>query len=228
MSKIPFIQRKGTAGYLNSLDRISVRETKGKEIVESLSNKTATLVSDPTMLLTPEEWRALAAQSSIDLPSDKYIFCYFLGPRQEIREKAKRLAKNTGLKIAIMRHMDEYVPIEETMGDFAPYDVDAQDFIKLMDNAEYVVTDSFHGTVFSILLHKKFITFYRIKPTSGISTHSRIDSLLDLFGLTARKFNGNILSISENIDFSKVDKIRENLKSDSIEFLEESLRLANK
>lgn len=127
-----------------------------------------------------------------------------------------------------MRHMDEYVPIEETMGDFAPYDVDAQDFIKLMDNAEYVVTDSFHGTVFSILLHKKFITFYRIKPTSGISTHSRIDSLLDLFGLTARKFNGNILSISENIDFSKVDKIRENLKSDSIEFLEESLRLANK
>lgn len=228
VSKIPFIQRKGTAGYLNRLDRISVRETKGKEIVESLSNKTATLVSDPTMLLTPEEWRALAAQSSIDLPSDKYIFCYFLGPRQEIREEAKRLAKNTGLKIAIMRHMDEYVPIEETMGDFAPYDVDAQDFIKLMDNAEYVVTDSFHGTVFSILLHKKFITFYRIKPTSGISTHSRIDSLLDLFGLTARKFNGNILSIMEDIDFSKVDKIRENLKSDSTEFLEESLRLANK
>ena len=139
-----------------------------------------------------------------------------------------RLAEQIGLKIMIMRHMDEYVPIEESMGDYAPYDVNACDFIKLMDNAEYVVTDSFHGTVFSILLHKKFTTFYRVKPTSGISTHSRIDSLLDLFGLSARKYNGDISNIIDEIDFSKVDQIRDRFRKESINFLKESLQLANK
>lgn len=97
-----------------------------------------------------------------------------------------------------------------------------------MDNAEYVVTDSFHGTVFSILLHKKFTTFYRVKPTSGISTHSRIDSLLDLFGLSARKYNGDISNIIDEIDFSKVDQIRDRFRKESINFLKESLQLANK
>ncbi len=228
VSKIPFIQRKGTAKYLNRLASISVRETKGKEIVETLSAKSATLVTDPTMLFTPEEWRELSTRSNKDIPSEKYIFCYFLGPRKEIREEAMRLAEQTGLKIMIMRHMDEYVPIEESMGDYAPYDVNACDFMKLMDNAEYVVTDSFHGTVFSILLHKKFTTFYRVKPTSGISTHSRIDSLLDLFGLSARKYNGDISNIIDEIDFSKVDQIRDRFRKESINFLKESLQLANK
>ena len=228
VSTIPHIQRRGTGKYLNRLDKISVREAKGKEIVESLSDKTATLVADPTMLFTPEEWREFSQSSNKEIPSEKYIFCYFLGPRQEIREEAKKLAEQLNLKIVIMRHMDEYVPIEETMGDYAPYDIDARAFVKLMDNAEYVITDSFHGTVFSILLHKKFTTFYRVKPTSGVSTHSRIDSLLGLFGLTSRKFTGKISDITNDIDFSKVDYCRENLRNKSILFLKQALKLADK
>lgn len=226
VSKIPWIQKKGTKRYLERLSRISVREIKGKEIVESISEKKAIVVADPTMLLTPEEWKTFSERSTVNIPQDNYIFCYFLGPREDIRQEAMQLSKKTGMKTVIMRHMDEYVPIEEQMGDYAPYDVDACDFIKLLLNAQYVVTDSFHGTVFSILLHKKFMTFYRVKPTSGKSTHSRIDSLLSMFGLTERLFKGNLDDISKNIDYKKVDLIREKLKSDSLKFLEESLRLS--
>ena len=93
-------------------------------------------------------------------------------------------------------------------------------------NAEYVCTDSFHGSVFSILMHRKFCTFYRVKPTAGNSTHSRIDGLLSTFGLMDRKFNGNILDIKENIDYASVDEKLAEYKKDSLEFFKKALALS--
>ena len=227
VSKIPWIQRKGTKKYLERLDLISVREEKAKDIVESISNKKAQVVADPTMLLTPEEWLSFSEKSNTIIPDEPYIFCYFLGPRPDIRKEALKLAKKTGLKIVIMRHMDEYVPIEETLGDYAPYDVDARDFVKLLSKAQYVLTDSFHGSVFSILTCRKFITFYRLKPSSKQSTHSRIDNLLDKFGLINRKFDGDVLQVMNEIDYIKVHEILTNYRLESIDFLKKALNLSH-
>lgn len=227
VSTIPVIQRKGTKQYLERLNMISVREQKGKEIVETLSSKKAEVVADPTMLRTSNQWKNFAENATIILPKEKYIFCYFLGIREDIRKEAELLAKDTGLQIVTMRHMDEYVSIDETFGDYAPYDVNPYDFVKLLMNAEFVCTDSFHGTVFSILMHRKFCTFYRVKPTSSNSTHSRIDSLLDIFGLTNRKFNGNIFDIKQDIDYDMVDDKLLEYRKKSMCFLEKALNLAN-
>ena len=68
------IQRSGTKKYLERIDMISVREQKGKEIVETYSNKIAQVVADPTMLLTQEQWMAFASHSEYVLPKEKYIF----------------------------------------------------------------------------------------------------------------------------------------------------------
>lgn len=223
VSKIPAIQKNGTKRYLERLDMISVREQKGKEIVDSLSVKKAQVVADPTMLLSTEKWREFANKGTIDLPKEKYIFCYFLGIREDIRKEAEILADELGLKIVTMRHMDEYVPIDETFGDYAPYNVNPYDFVKLLMNAEYVCTDSFHGSVFSILMHRKFCTFYRVKPTAGNSTHSRIDSLLNTFGLIDRKYNGNILDIKNDIDYVSVDEKLVEYKRESMDFLKKAL-----
>jgi hypothetical protein len=228
VSSIPKIQREGTKKYLERMDLISVREQQAKEIVESLSSKKAIIVADPTMLLTREEWLEFANKSFLKLPEEQYIFCYFLGPRPEIRDEVKKLSKQTGLKVVIMRHMDEYVPADETIGDYAPYDIDAYDFVKLLANAKYVCTDSFHGTVFSILLHKNFVTFYRVKPTSSTSTHSRIDSLLSILGLSSRKFDGNIIKIKDEIAYDEVDKIIEKFKKESMSFFVKGLSLSRK
>lgn len=227
VSKIPAIQKKGTTRYLERIDMISVREQKGKEIVESLSSKKAQVVADPTMLLTKEQWKDFASNATVELPIEKYIFCYFLGRREAIRKEAEMLSNATGLKIVTMRHMDEYVPIDEKFGDYAPYDVNPYDFVKLLMNAEYVCTDSFHGTVFSILMHKKFCTFYRVKPSASNSTHSRIDNLLDIFGLSTRKFHGDILAISQDIDYVMVNEKLDKYRNSSLNFFKAALAMAN-
>ena len=120
VSKVPAIQKKGTKRYLERLDMISVREQKGKEIIDSLSVKKAKVVADPTMLLSNDQWKEFADKATVHLPEEKYIFCYFLGTREDIRKEAEKLAQETGLNIVTMRHMDEYVPIDENFGDYAP------------------------------------------------------------------------------------------------------------
>ena len=225
VSKIPQIQRVGTKRYLERLNLISVREQKAKEIVESVSNKKALVVADPTMLLTQDEWHEFASKSDYQIPQEPYIFCYFLGNRNEIREESEKLAKARNMKIVIMRHMDEYVHADESIGEDAPYDIDARDFVKLLANASYVCTDSFHGTVFSIIFHRKFCTFYRVKPNVSNSTHSRIDSLLEMFNLTDRLFDGNIMNIEKNMDDDNVKTKLENFRQLSISFLSRALSL---
>lgn len=226
VSQIPIVQKKGTKKYLERLNMISVREQKGKEIIESISNKKAQVVADPTMLIEKDEWMNFAKKSKYQLPIEKYIFCYFLGKRKDIREEVQKLAKATNLKIVTMRHMDEYIPMDETFGDYFPYNINPYDFVNLLANAEYVCTDSFHGTVFSIIMHKKFCTFYRIKPTHHNSTHSRIDNLLNIFKLNEQKFSGNILNITKDIDYNTVDKILINYRKESLDFFQTALALS--
>lgn len=215
VSSIPKFQHEGTKKYLERMDWISVREQKGKEIVETLSNAKADFVCDPTMLLTKQEWENFSAPSKKNI-NEPYIFVYFLGERPEIREKAKELAQKTGCKLVVMRHVDKFIKMDDYFGDFAPYDIDPRDFVNLLRNANYVVTDSFHGTIFSIMMEKKFITFYRVNTLKSGSTHSRIDSLLDKFGLTSRLFKDDIYSQAvADIDYSKVSLKAEEFRQHS-------------
>jgi len=206
VSSIPKFQHEGTKKYLERIDWISVREQKGKEIVETLSNAKADFVCDPTMLMTKKEWEDFSASSKKNI-NEPYIFVYFLGERPEIRKKAKELAKRTGCKLVVMRHVDKYIKMDDKFGDIAPYDINPRDFVNLLSKANYVVTDSFHGTIFSIMLEKKFITFYRVPTFKSGSTHSRIDSLLEKFDLTCRLYKDDIYSQAvADIDYSTVSQ----------------------
>lgn len=224
VSDIPYIQRTGTKRYLERIDMISVREAKGKQIVESYSNKKAMIVSDPTMLLTSVQWMEFASQSEKKI-EEHYIFCYFLGPRRDIREQAIKLAKDTGCKIVINPHMEEYRKADENIGDYIFYDLTPNDFVNLLSHADYVCTDSFHGTVFSILTHRKFMTFYR---EFGQSTNSRIDNVLNVLELKDRLFNGEINDIKNDINYDSVEKRIKNYREESMIFLKKALALSNK
>lgn len=223
VSTIPIIQKKGTKKYLERINLISVREKKGKEIVETFSNKTAQVVADPTMLLTKEQWLAFASSSEKAI-LEPYIFCYFLGPRRDIREEALKLAKNTGCKIVICPHMEEYRKADEGIGDYEFYDLNPYDFVKLLSEADYVCTDSFHGTVFSILTKKKFLTFYR---ETTQSTNTRIDSLLSTFGLMERLYNGSVDIIKKEINYDGISIKLEQYRSKSLEFFRNACSLAD-
>lgn len=223
VSEIPAFQRKATGAYLDRFYRIGVREERGKEIVDELSHQKATVVADPTLLLTREEWEAEIADARPN-ESGPYIFCYFLGTNQEARKAANELKGKTGYKIITIRHMDEYVPEDEQFGDEAPYHVDPNDFVKYISQAAYVCTDSFHCTVFSILFHRQFMTFYRFATTNKTGRNSRIDSLFEILCIDrSRIYSGYMDSITNKIDWEKVDTKLSELRKRSIGFLQESL-----
>lgn len=221
---IPDFQKEATKRYLDRFSMIGVREESGKAIVDSLSKKTATVVADPTMLLNAEEWSQFVADSSVRIEYP-YIFCYFLGTNIEAREAVNKIKQETGLPIVAIKHSDEYFAYDDSFGDMAFNDVDAKDFVSLIKNAKYVCTDSFHCSVFSILFHKQFMTFYRYNNQSKISRNTRIDNLLGKFGLKDRIYQGKIEIIREEINYDNVDARLADYRSFSLEFLKKELSL---
>lgn len=220
---IPKFQWKATGAYLDRFYKIGVREQRGKEIVEELSHKHAQVVADPTLLLSREEWEAEIAPCNIE-DQEPYMFCYLISENEDARAKATELALQKGLKIICIRHLEKYRAVDETYGDLAPYNVGPNHFVKYIRNAEYVVTDSFHCTVFSHIFHKRFLTFYRSSGGKN-SRNSRIDSLISVLGSNPNHIfsNSGLKGIDSNDDWKMIDKNLLALREQSIKFLKDSL-----
>ncbi len=224
ISKIPDKYTDEYKKFLSRINYLSVREESGKKICDEygISSK---VVCDPTILLTKEEWEQEAVQERI-IP-DKYILCYFLGSNIEHRKFAEKLKEKTGYKIVSLNHADEYVKYSDTFADITPYDIGPREWINLIKNAEYVCTDSFHGTVFSLLFNKTFFDFRRYSESNKMSTNSRIDSLLDLAGVDKNR----ILTGNEDVDtvikykinYSKVNKNIDKIRQESKKWLLSSI-----
>lgn len=229
VSVIPKFQRKATAAYLDRFYAIGVREQKGKEIVDALSQQTATVVADPTMLLNAKEWEDEIYDGSKSI-IEPYIFCYFLGTNPECRRAAERLKVKTGYKIITLRHMDEYYGPDEHFGDESPYNVDPNGFLRLIHDATFVCTDSFHCSAFSIQFHKQFMTFYRFAQGSVTGRNSRIDSLFNVLGVNRERIFGSlengrdVFKIENSVDWNVADEKLATLREDSVKFLVEALR----
>lgn len=221
VSRIPWYQKKRTANYLKRFQFLSTREIAGQKLIQQLTGRNVPVVVDPTLLLTRQQWSELIPENKII--DGEYIFCYFLGTNEEHRTIAKKLKKNTGLKLVTVPFLDHFVESDLQFGDQMLFDVDATDFVNLIRNAKYILTDSFHGTVFSIIHHKKFITLDRFSSNSNDSRNSRIDSLCTSLGLEQRRYNDDIMKIDEPILFEKVDQKLEQLCEASICYLREAL-----
>ncbi len=215
---IPWYQKKRTARFLNRIDFISMRENSGRDIVKELIGKDVPVVLDPVFMFSKDEWeKMIPNKSEYD---EKYIFAYFLGANSEYRQAVKALSLKTGLKIVTLRHLDQYVKDDENFGDYAPYDVGPDKFLNLLRGAEYVCTDSFHGSVFSIINQKQFVVFNRYNNKSKHSKNSRIDSLCENLEITNCRYNGKIEEIINNkIDYSNVEKNYNKLKNISGDYI---------
>lgn len=221
VSNIPWYQKERTRRYLRRIDYLSVRELRGAEIIEELSDRQARVVADPTMLLTMEEWNErIPFKKIVEFP---YIFCYFLGENEAHRNIAEELSRKTGLEIVSTPVLDSFVKKDLSFGHEQRFDIGPDDFVNLIRNAEYVLTDSFHGTIFSLLYHKQFMTFSRFSSGTQ-SRNSRIDSILHLTGLDARRYREDVhCSIQKEIDYTSVDGKIADLRKESYEFLTTAL-----
>jgi len=206
--------------YLSKMNSISVREEAGVEIVETLTNKKAILVPDPTMLLTKEDWEELIESQALISPEisknqKPYILLYLLrGCSEEKRKCIEEFASKRNYNIV------------ELMGDF--FDerhtiMNPIEFLEAVLNAEMVFTDSFHCGIFSIIFHSPFVVFER---NDGGGMVSRIRTLLKRFGFDDNLYyeNMDLEIIKDSMNFSKVNFILEEWRKIGLDFIEECLK----
>lgn len=212
VSQIPDKNINEYKSWLSQMKSISVREHDGKEIVEQLTNKKATLVLDPTMLLGKADWQEVMTKPS-GMLNKKYILTYFLGEKDDnYNNFINSLMKEKKLEVVDV--------LDASSNDL--YCVNPGEFIYLINNADVMVTDSFHGAVFSIIMHTPFVIFER--QDNQVSMNSRIETLISTFKMQNR-LSSEIGSIDDifNIDFKQVDKILKAEQKKSLEFLKDAL-----
>lgn len=188
-SELPHDSAEKAKVFLKRIKHIGIREESGKKLIRDLVGRDVPIVCDPTLLFTGGEWMNIQKEEA--KINEPYILCYFLGNNPPHRDFAKRLKEQTDCKIVALVHLDEYVTSDEGYADYTPYDVDPGDFLNLIRNAQFICTDSFHCSVFSMLYKKVFFAFKRYTRKTKSSTNSRLDTLFDLAGVKGRVFEGN-------------------------------------
>lgn len=220
VSEIPEYQRKRTARYLSRFQALSTREISGEKIIKSLTGREAPVVCDPTMLLDTQEWiKLIPDRKVLEKP---YVFCYFLGTDESHRKAAEKLKEQTGLPLVSCPFLDNFVEADKKFGDIQLFDMDAADFINLIRHAQYILTDSFHGSIFSILNHKKFLVFDRFRKGKN-SRNSRIESLCGILGLNSRRYQGDVTAVFSAVDYQKVEDRMDKLRRKSLSYLKKAL-----
>ena len=219
VKEVPWFQVEKNKRFMNRFDHIALREQSACDLVYKLTGRKVPVVLDPTLLFTGDHW--LGIQQQEPLTNGKYIFCYLLGDNPSQREFIKRVKEKTGYKIVALQQLDDYIPSDEGFADEAPY-VGPREFLNYIRNAEYVFTDSFHCSVFSILYKKNFFTFSRFAEGAKQSTNTRIDNLLHITGLEDRRMT-NDKTIEEVVNFKRnfdgVDEKLNALRKSSMDYL---------
>lgn len=192
-------QKKYTE-LLSDFDNILVRESYGADIVEELTGNRPDVVCDPTLLLTAEEWNKLLKEPR---RKGKYILVYQLGINKEIVEFTRRLHKATGYRIVYIPF-----PLVGLLKCSCKIAIGPAEWMGLFKNAEYVVSDSFHGVVYSLLFNRNFFTMI-----NGHHTNRRVEQLLKLVNLSHRTIEDvSDEKLTEKIDFTyaneQLDKFR--------------------
>lgn len=184
ISQLPRKQAETARKFLPRINHLSIRETSGQKLIKDLTGLDVPVVCDPTLLFDSNDWDAVVPKGNF--AEGKYIFCYFLGNNPEQRVWVKAFAKAHDCRIIQMQHCDEFIKSDEGFADETPYNVGPFEFIQLIRNAEFVMTDSFHCTVFSMLYRKNFFSFRRYNNDGVVSTNGRLYSLLQIVGLENR------------------------------------------
>ena len=212
-SNIDFQYKKFLRKSLSSFKYVSCRDKKNADMLTSLLQKTVTNVIDPTLLLNKEDWSKF--MKTVDMPP-KYILCYILGEKQCITEYANKIAKEKGLPVyhILTRPCHENNPnVLKGIG--------CQEFLYLIANCELLVTDSFHGTIFSINFQKNFVSFDKYVGASY--DNGRLADVLKEFNLLDHYHIDTDFSYPSEIDYNKINSILETKRKDSIQYLQKVL-----
>ncbi len=213
---IPEGMEEELRGYLKQFSHISVRERQGQRIVKDLTGQEVPVVLDPTLLLTRDQWSAMAAPPGL---SGGYILCYCISRPGALAPYIHQLAEKTGLPVVQLCGIRQKVhPRARCVLDAGP-----AEFLSLFQNASYVCTNSFHGTVFSVQFQKPFFT--AVAPGELAEPESsRTFSILSRLGLTERIIGkGDTAGWEDAIDWTAVESRLDLARQSSLDYLRAAL-----
>lgn len=187
---------------LAKFDFITVRERNGLEFCKACGRDDAHLVLDPTFLIPQKTYQKYADFQGLKVPS-RYVMLYLLGG--EIEPSVEALfnwAKAQGLDVV-------YVASQGRDDDYPKCYATVEQWLALLQNAEYVFTNSFHGMALSIIYHRQFLTFPLVGLMKGMN--GRITQLAENFKLCERIYSGDLNSVMKPINWEIAESgIKEN------------------
>jgi len=206
------------SAQLRLFDHLSVREEAGKQLIREISDLDSELVLDPTFLLDAKQWQAYENVHS--QARGEYILYYTVHSSHTLWKHCLELAKKTNMKI--LRIGSNVISKQFKKMDGVEYvsDIGPAQWLYLVRNASYVVTNSFHGTAFAINYRKNFYVEF------SSATNSRLSNIVKLLGLEDRVLLENADIIPASIDYTKTEKALTELKDRSVTFLDEALKSA--
>ena len=208
--------RSDIAGF----DALSVREESGREYIKEEFGRDATLVCDPTMLLDAEEWSRVEKRCA--LGRGEYILFYTIRRSEALMKYCRELSKATGIRIVIVGgNPIKRITNRDRSLDYAT-DISPAEWLYLVHNAKYVVTNSFHGTAFSIIFKKDFYV-----ELSSL-TNSRLAHITDMLSLTDRVIGNAECSPATSCNYEIAESKLAEISSSSAEFLKNALRKEEK
>lgn len=210
-------QTNNCATLLKKFNAVSVRESSAVKLCYDNFGVKAEHVLDPTMLLLKEDYIKLFKDYNAT-QSDGNLFCYILDEGEEKKSIIDCVAKEKGLKTFYVnsRYDDHNAPLKERIQQ------PVEKWLRAFYDAEFVITDSFHACVFSIIFNKPFIVYGN--KERGLA---RFNSLLSIFGLEERIVSTkeeSIKAISEPIDWERVNEVHRQWKEKSMSFLNNNLK----
>lgn len=207
--------------HIGKFDSISVRESRGIELVKDFSGKDSVTCMDPVLLVGREYWKFKADYS--EMPQSDYIFVYQLGHDKMLPEFVNSMKKETRLKVIyVTGHIGNL--IYYSLFDKNESAVSPERFLALLSKANYVITNSFHASVLSILFKKQFYVIS--KGGAEAAYNSRIFNLLNDYNLKDRiKETYDGINPIDDERFSKIAEIHKKLAESSLLFLRSSLNL---
>ncbi len=194
---------------INRFEVVSVRERKAKEYIDALLYRDIKVMinCDPVFLLSRDEWTQLAKGRRI---TEKYILCYPMSGHPLMQKALMKLKELTGY-ITVVIKTELFTSIK---GDIILRDSTPEEFVDLVNRAEYILTTSFHGTAFSTIFNKKFFSMV------GGSAPDRIINLLERFGLEDRVAK-EISDIHMNeVDYTKANETIQRERAAGLNYLQ--------
>lgn len=212
---LPLDEFKEVQCLLSTYSSIAVREDSAKKLVESMGYD-AIQVLDPTFMLDKDEWKTYMSMRKVNEPYLLLYVPYNIIDKKTLYQTAREIASKRGLKVVTFS-WDFH---REPQADITIKYANPGDFLSLMHYAEFVITNSFHGTAFSINLNKQFLVYM----PSGFGT--RIESVLSLAKLEHRLMTGreDEIPYNEFIDYTETNEILDTERKKSMNYLRMALQ----